>query len=199
MMRRLILASQSPRRAELLEQMGLPFDVLVTDLDERREPGERPEAYVGRLAREKCAAGIEMSLEAPLAVIGADTVVVLENEVLGKPQSMKDGRNMLSRLSAKTHQVLTGVAVSDGIRVESTVVSSLVTFKALTDRDLDAYLATGEGRDKAGSYGIQGIGGVLVEHIQGSFSAVMGLPVFETERLLQEIQVDTWSLRQLSP
>lgn len=198
MMRRLILASQSPRRAELLKQMGMAFDVLVTDLDERREPGERPEAYVDRLAREKCEAGVKRSPEPPLAVIGADTVVVLENEILGKPQSINEGRAMLSRLSGKTHQVLTGVAVSDGTRLEAAVVSSLVTFKALSEGDLDAYLATGEGRDKAGSYGIQGIGGVFVEHIQGSFSAVMGLPVFETERLLEELQVDTWALRQLS-
>lgn len=198
MMRRLILASQSPRRAELLKQMGMPFDVLVTDLDERREPGERPEAYVDRLAREKCEAGVKRCPEPPLAVIGADTVVVLDNEILGKPQSINEGRAMLSRLSGKTHQVLTGVAVSDGTRLEAAVVSSLVTFKALSEGDLDAYLATGEGRDKAGSYGIQGIGGVFVEHIQGSFSAVMGLPVFETERLLEELQVDTWALRQLS-
>lgn len=198
-MKRLILASQSPRRAELLTQMGLPFDVLVTDLDERRKPGERPERYVDRLARGKCEAGVAMSVDAPLAVIGADTIVVLDNEILGKPRSLSDSKTMLSKLSGRTHQVLTGVAVSDGSHLESVVVSSSVTFKDLTDRELAAYLATGEGRDKAGSYGIQGIGGVLVEHIEGSFSAVMGLPVFETEKLLERIQLDTWALRRSQP
>ena len=195
MMRRLLLASQSPRRSELLSQMGLPFDVLVIDLDESRVPGEAPDLYVERMAREKCMAGVTRSDNDPIGVIGADTIVLLEDEILGKPRGLTDGKAMLAKLSGRTHVVLSGVAVSDGQNLESDVVRSSVTFKSLTDHDIDAYWSTGEGQDKAGSYGIQGIGGILVERIEGSFSAVMGLPVHETEALLQKLNIDTWSMR----
>jgi septum formation protein len=196
MSNRLVLASQSPRRAELLRQIGLPFDVHVTDVDETKLADESPEEYVERLAQEKCHAGWQLSkADSPVAVIGADTIVLLGDELLGKPGGLNEGKAMLTRLAGKTHTVLSGVAVSNGQRLESTVVSSAVTFKALSRQDIDAYIATGEGQDKAGSYGIQGIGGIFVERIEGSFSAVMGLPVQETEALLRTLNIDTWGMR----
>ena len=145
---------------------------------------EQPDAYVERLAREKCVRGIELANAegvAFLAAIGADTIVLLDDEILGKPRGLNEGTAMLRRLSGRTHEVLSGVAVGNGVRLESTVVSSKVTFRALDDAEIQAYWATGEGADKAGSYGIQGIGGILVEQLEGSFSGVMGLPVQETE------------------
>ena len=197
-MNQLVLASQSPRRAELLTQMGLPFQVYVADIDESQLVKEQPDAYVERLAREKCVRGIELANAegvAFLAAIGADTIVLLDDEILGKPRGLNEGTAMLRRLSGRTHEVLSGVAVGNGVRLESTVVSSKVTFRALDDAEIHAYWATGEGADKAGSYGIQGIGGILVEQLEGSFSGVMGLPVQETEALLQSLNVDTWTLR----
>ena len=197
-MNQLVLASQSPRRAELLTQMGLPFQVYVADIDESQLVKEQPDAYVERLAREKCVRGIELANAegvAFLAAIGADTIVLLDDEILGKPRGLNEGTAMLRRLSGRTHEVLSGVAVGNGVRLESTVVSSKVTFRALDDAEIQAYWATGEGADKAGSYGIQGIGGILVEQLEGSFSGVMGLPVQETEALLQSLNVDTWTLR----
>ena len=197
-MNQLVLASQSPRRAELLTQMGLPFRVYVADIDESQLAKEQPDAYVERLAREKCVRGIELANAegvAFLAAIGADTIVLLDDEILGKPRGLNEGTAMLRRLSGRTHEVLSGVAVGNGVRLESTVVSSKVTFRALDDAEIQAYWATGEGADKAGSYGIQGIGGILVEQLEGSFSGVMGLPVQETEALLQSLNVDTWTLR----
>ena len=194
----LILASQSPRRAELLTQMGLPYEVHVADIDESLLSDESPSAYVERLAREKCVRGIELAKASGaefLAAVGADTIVLLDDEILGKPRGLTEGTAMLRRLSGRTHEVLSGVAVGDGVRLESTVVSSRVTFRSLDEAEIAAYWATGEGADKAGSYGIQGIGGILVERLEGSFSAVMGLPVRETEALLQSLDVDTWSLR----
>lgn len=197
-MSQLILASQSPRRAELLTQMGLPYEVHVADIDESRLSDEPPSAYVERLAREKCVRGLELAKASSaefFAAVGADTIVLLDDEILGKPRGLTEGTAMLRRLSGRTHEVLSGVAVGDGVRLESTVVSSRVTFRSLDEAEIAAYWATGEGADKAGSYGIQGIGGILVERLEGSFSAVMGLPVQETEALLQSLDVDTWSLR----
>ncbi|MFT7651873.1 MAG: septum formation protein [Limisphaerales bacterium] len=204
---RLVLASQSPRRAELLDQMALNFEVVVTDIDESQISGEIAPDYVGRLACEKAAAGLVMAAGAggSVVVLGADTVVVLEarggstmgqpDEILGKPRSPKEGKEMLRRLSGRDHLVHTGIAVTDGQRTESRVVSSRVFFRVLSDDEIESYWQTGEGLDKAGSYGIQGIGGILVERIEGSFSGVMGLPVTETEALLQSLDVDTWSMR----
>ena len=207
---RLVLASQSPRRAQLLAQMALDFDVVVTDIDESQNPGEVAPDYVVRLAREKAATGLAMVAGAgdSVVVLGADTVVVLEasggstigqemgrDEILGKPRSQKEGREMLRRLSGRDHLVYTGLAVTDGQRTESRIVSSRVFFRILSDDEIESYWQTGEGLDKAGSYGIQGIGGILVERIEGSFSGVMGLPVAETEALLQSLDVDTWSMR----
>ena len=191
---KLVLASQSPRRAELLTQMGLPFEVVVADIDESRQAGESPHAYVERLAVGKAETGWALAGE-DAVVIGADTVVVLEGEILGKPANVEASREMLEALSGRVHTVFTGVHVYTGERGLSAVVQSDVTFRKLSAYDIEQYCLTGEGADKAGSYGIQGIGGILVERIEGSFSAVMGLPVLETERLLRELDIDTWSMR----
>ena len=187
----LILASASPRRRELLSRMGLPFTTVVTDIDEQHLPGEGAHTYVRRLALDKARAGFS-----PGSVcIGSDTVVVIDEQILGKPKTDEDGLRMLALLAGRTHQVYTGVAVYNGETHHDCVVTTDVTFAELSDDDVAAYWATGEGRDKAGAYGIQAIGGILVKNIEGSFSAVMGLPVYETEMLLRNIGVDTWQLR----
>lgn len=202
----LILASQSPRRAQLLGQIALPFDVQIENVDESLRPTEGAVDYVRRLAIDKAQAGLRRALKThamkthgarrdAMVVLGADTIVLLEHEILGKPRSLNEGRSMLRRLSGKTHIVHTGVAVAGDDQTESSVVSTKVTFRELSERQIDAYLATGEGMDKAGSYGIQGIGGIFVERIEGSFTGVMGLPVAETEALLLSLNVDTWSMR----
>lgn len=189
--RRLILASQSPRRAALLTQMGLVFDILPADIDETVRPDEHPHDYVQRLARHKAS-----HVHQPHSVsLGADTIVLLEDEILGKPRGQTECVAVLLRLSQRTHRVLTGLAAYDGERTESTVVEAQVRFGRITPELAERYWATGEPADKAGSYGIQGIGGIFVEHIIGSYSAVVGLPVPETEALLQRFNIDTWSMR----
>jgi septum formation protein len=192
-MPRIILASGSPRRAELLSQIGLPFEVSVPSVDETPLAGESPDLYVTRLARAKALAATQRGCIS----LGADTSVILDGRILGKPRSRDDGISMLKALGGRSHQVLTGIAVSDGQRTESLVVSSLVTFRDLDPEEAQAYWDTGEGADKAGSYGIQGIGSIFAKSIQGSFSAVVGLPLTETESLLRAFGVDTWELRKL--
>jgi septum formation protein len=188
---RLILASSSPRRLALLAQLGLTCQVRPADVDESWQTGEDPSVYVVRLARAKAQAVGE-----PGAVtLGADTTVVLEGRILGKPADRADGVAMLMRLSGRTHQVVTGVAVCQGGRLESCCVETDVQFRPIGLREAEAYWATGEGADKAGGYGIQGLGGVFVERISGSYSAVVGLPLAETERLLRGFGVDIWQER----
>ncbi|MEM7003456.1 MAG: Maf family protein [Pseudomonadota bacterium] len=198
---RLVLASQSPRRAELLGQMGLPFERYVADIDESRHSGEPAADYVLRLAAEKAAAGFaavirpSSSEPSPVAVLGADTIVVCDDEILGKPRGPKEGMAMLQRLAGRTHQVLTGVAVQTELNSRTVLSRSNVTFRDISPAEVRQYWDTGEGADKAGSYGIQGFGGIFVTHLDGSFSGVMGLPVMETEALLQALNIDTWKLR----
>ena len=191
----LLLASGSPRRAELLDQMGLPFERWVTDVDESVRAGEAPADYVERLAREKAEAGWRVQGTDKVASIGADTIVLLDGEILGKPSGPKESRAMLERLSGREHVVLTGIAVTNGVRTVCECVSSTVRFRSLSADEIAAYVASNEGADKAGSYGIQGIGGIFIERLIGSYSAVMGLPVLQTEALLTAIGVDTWSMR----
>lgn len=191
MQRPIVLASQSPRRADLLRQMGLDFTVVVTDVDESHLPGESPETYTQRLACAKAQAGY---LDATVT-LGADTCVVIDNEILGKPCGPRHAQEMLLQLSGRTHTVITGVAGFDGERFESKVVTTRVRFCDISSADAKAYWATGEPSDKAGSYGIQGIGGIFAEHVEGSYSAVVGLPIRETEAVLRLFNIDTWSIR----
>ncbi len=184
--RMLYLASQSPRRRELLAQLGVPFGLLDVDVPERREPGEPPDAYVSRVAREKAGAGLLRVVGSPGAVVlGADTEVVLADTVYGKPADAADAARMLASLAGRTHRVISTVwAVSAGRELHATSVSD-VEFAAMTDAQLDAYLETGEWRGKAGAYGIQGRAAAFVSHLSGSHSGVMGLPMHETARLLR--------------
>ena len=175
----LILASGSPRRHELLMQLGFQVQKQPADIDETRQNGEAPEDYVARLA-------VVAAQSPDMPVVSADTCVVLGDEILGKPESPEHARQMLRRLSGKTHRVLTGVCVSLGGRAVHCVQVNEVRFKALSEEEIAAYLSTGEPFDKAGGYGIQGIAGCFVAHLSGSFTGVMGLPVFETVQLLQQ-------------
>src|SRR5688572_26390763 len=184
--RMLYLASQSPRRRELLAQLGVPFGLLDVDVPERRQPGEPPDAYVSRVAREKAGAGLLAVVGSPGAVVlGADTEVVLGDIVYGKPADAADAARMLASLAGRTHRVISTVwAVSAGREQQATSVSD-VGFEALTDAQIAAYLDTGEWRGKAGAYGIQGRAAAHVSHLSGSHSGVMGLPMHETARLLR--------------
>lgn len=188
-----ILASASPRRGDLLRQLGLCFDTLPVDIDETPYRGERPADYVLRLAREKAAAGYRQAARAEALVIGSDTTVVLDDRILGKPGDRNEARAMLRRLSGRDHQVMTGVALATGHGVEGRVSITDVSFRALDEREIDAYCNTGEPMDKAGGYGIQGRGGVFVEQLRGSYSAVVGLPLDVTAGLLAAAGLPVWT------
>ncbi len=192
----LYLASGSPRRRELLTQIGVPFSVISADIDETPLPDESPLAYVERLARAKAAAGrarlgVTQSA-AGTCVLGADTAVVLDGRILGKPLDEADARAMLLALSAREHEVLTAIAVLDGERCESRVVRSLVKFRPITPQEAHAYWSSGEPRDKAGAYAIQGLAAVFVAGLNGSYSGVVGLPVCETAELLGHFGIPCW-------
>ncbi len=187
------LASASPRRGALLEQIGVSFKVRPAEVCETRRSGELPGAYVTRLARAK-ADRIWDEVAANLArpVLAADTAIVIDRRVLGKPRDSKDALQMLADLSGRSHSVLTAVVVRYGRRVLSELSTSEVRFRATTERERLAYCATGEPLDKAGSYAIQGMGAIFIEHISGSYSSVMGLPVAVTAQLLSEFGCPTW-------
>ncbi|WP_443190172.1 Maf family protein [Pseudomonas indica] len=189
----LYLASASPRRRELLAQIGVPFVTLIASIDENPLPNEPANAYVERLAREKALAGLARANDtADAVVLGADTAVVLDGRILGKPQDRDEALDMLQALSGREHEVLTAVALASEGRCESRVVTSRVGFRPLSRTEAEAYWATGEPRDKAGSYGIQGLAAVFVSHLQGSYSAVVGLPLCETAQLLAGFGIPCW-------
>lgn len=194
----LVLASGSPRRRELLLGLGLTLHVRAADIDETPLANESPRDLVARLARRKASA-VHARLRAEsagleLPVLGADTIVVMDGDVLGKPRDRDEALGMLDRLSGSTHEVLTGVAlVHDTVQVA--VSRSQVRFRTIDAAEAEAYWATGEPCDKAGAYGIQGIGGIFVASLDGSYSGVMGLPVAETETLLLKAGVDVWRHR----
>ena len=184
------LASRSPRRSELLARLGFAFGVLELDIPEHRQPGEPAEDYVRRVAREKAGAGLLQVMSTPAAVVlGADTEVVLDDEVFGKPRDADDAAGMLRRLAGRTHQVISAVSVVSPGREAQVVSVSDVTVAALDEAAIADYLATGEWDGKAGAYGIQGRAQVFIEHLSGSYSGVMGLPLFETTRLLRDFGV----------
>ena len=179
----LYLASGSPRRQELLTQLGVSFERIVTGIEEKRAEGESAQQYVSRLAREKAQAGVAL-VPRDLPVLGADTIVILNGEVLEKPHDTEHAARMLRKMSGQTHQVMTAVALADSQNVLDCLVVTDVTFRVLTDDEIAAYIASGEPMDKAGAYGIQGLGGCFVRKINGSYHAVVGLPLVETYELL---------------
>ena len=191
----LVLASQSPRRRELLTQIGLQFEVEPADIDERTSLGRSASrlrlADGPRKSRDRC----DTCQFSGTVVLGSDTSVVLGSTILGKPLDEDEAVKHLLALSDRTHQVMTAIAVAGAYQAERLVISD-VTFKSLTEEECLAYCATGESMDKAGSYGIQGLGAVFVSHLAGSYSAVMGLPLFETAQLLGEAGIDVWGARR---
>jgi septum formation protein len=187
------LASGSPRRAELLQQIGVPFKVIRVDLDETAGAGEAPLAYVSRLAGAKADAGWHRSRDpAQAPVLAADTAVVLDGRILGKPKDMDDAMAMLRDLSGRTHEVLTAIALRTALASETAVSRSSVTFRPIDAGEARRYWETGEPLDKAGAYAIQGYAAVFIADIKGSYSGVMGLPLFETARLLASAGVSHW-------
>ncbi|EKT4567066.1 nucleoside triphosphate pyrophosphatase [Pseudomonas putida] len=187
----LYLASGSPRRRELLTQIGVPFIVISAPIDESPLPSESAPAYVERLARAKAAAGLAR-IDGPAVVLGADTAVVLDGRILGKPENREDALAMLADLSGREHQVLTAVALDDGQRVHSFCVTSTVRFRAISIDEAQRYWASGEPADKAGGYAVQGLGAVFVTGLSGSYSAVVGLPLCETADLLGQFGIACW-------
>ncbi|EIJ36404.1 Maf family protein [Thiothrix nivea] len=184
----LVLASASPRRRELLAQIGLNFLVQTADIEETPLPGESAEALVKRLAKEKAEAvwiSRGVSHTPSLPVLGSDTLGILDGELLVKPADFEDARRMLRKMSGQRHEILTAVALTGAGGTQVIVNRSVVKFRALTDAEILAYWQTGEPQDKAGAYAIQGYGAVFIEQLEGSYSGVMGLPLFETAQLLQ--------------
>jgi septum formation protein len=185
------LASSSPRRRELLSQIGVPHVVAGADIDESVLPDETPRAYVIRLAREKALAIRRTGQQLP--VLAADTTVVVDSRVFGKPRDRTDAIEMLGTLAGRAHEVLTAIALASSQGVSERLSSSTVRFRAISPEECAAYWDTGEPRDKAGGYAIQGLGAVFVESLSGSYSAVMGLPLFETGELLQAAGIQFWN------
>ncbi|KFN41396.1 Maf family protein [Arenimonas oryziterrae] len=184
------LASKSPRRLELLRQLGLDPGLLDLDVPEQRQPGEPPEDYVSRVAREKAGAGLLKVMSSPQAVVlGADTEVVLGDTVYGKPTDAADAARMLAELSGRTHRVITCVWLVSAGREEHATSISDVRFAELTGPQIEAYVASGEAFGKAGAYGIQGRAAAFIAHLSGSHSSVMGLPLHETAVLLRKFQL----------
>lgn len=186
----LILASASPRRRELLQQMGVRFDVRSASLDETPWPNESPDDYVLRLAEAKAQA-VHAQVDSGTWVLGADTAVVVDDQILGKPESRAHLHQMFQHLSGRTHRVLTAVALC-GDQKWSCISESRVQFRDIRPQEIDTYWASGEPCDKAGGYAIQGLGAVFVRDLSGSFSGVMGLPVFETAQLFSQAGISFW-------
>ncbi|OUR84072.1 septum formation protein Maf [Cycloclasticus sp. 46_120_T64] len=182
---KLILASASPRRAELLQQMGLEFDIKAVDIDESVDAGESPEAYVRRLALQKARAAKKFYPAVDTLLLGSDTAVIVGADILGKPTDKQHAFDMLRRLSGRSHTVLTSVAII-GSEELCIVCQSEVSFSMIDEQQLEWYWASGESTGKAGAYGIQGKAAVFIKRIEGSFSGVMGLPIYETSQLLKQ-------------
>lgn len=188
--RTLILASSSPRRKALLEQLGIRCEVRPVDIDESVREGETPRGYVERLALEKARAA---RTDDGAVVLGADTAVVVDDDILGKPRDFAHAREMLKRLADREHEVLTAVAVVVGAHEEVVTTTSRVVFGPLADETIEAYWATGEPADKAGAYAVQGIAGAFVRELHGSVTGVIGLPLYETVELLHRFGIHALS------
>lgn len=189
----LYLASASPRRRELLTQIGVSFSQLSVPVDETPFEAELPDLYVQRLAREKALAGLARVDDRSACVLGADTIVVLDQQILGKPLDKADALATLQALSGREHQVMTAVAVASNSDCRVRLVTSRVRFRAIGAEEAEAYWASGEPQDKAGSYAIQGWGAVFVAELEGSYSAVVGLPLCETAQMLGAYGVKCWT------
>lgn len=184
---KVVLASGSPRRQQLLELIGIPHEVRPSNIDETMRPREAPRRHAERLAREK--ASVIATREPDVVTIAADTIVVINRKVLGKPRDAEDARQMLAMLSGREHTVITAVAVARGRKLRSAIEEVKVKFRRLRDDEIDAYIATGEPMDKAGAYGIQGFGATIVECVNGDYFAVMGLPLARVVMLLRDLGV----------
>ncbi|MFL5502692.1 MAG: Maf family protein [Gemmatimonadaceae bacterium] len=184
---RVVLASGSPRRRQLLDLIGITHEVRPSNVDETARPREAPRRHAERLAREKATAVARRDPD--LITIGADTVVVINRKVLGKPVDDADAARMLAMLSGREHTVITAIAVSRGRKLRSAIEEVRVKFRRLRDAEIDAYIATREPMDKAGAYGIQGYGATIVERIEGDYFAVMGLPLVRLINLLRDVGV----------
>lgn len=182
------LASQSPRRRELLQQIGVEFSIVTVDVDETPLPAESPEAFVQRLALDKARTARRL-VPRDAVVLGADTAVVLGDRILGKPVGREDALDMLASLSGKTHRVVTGVALVKADQEAVRISDTQVTFRQLTDAERERYWESGEPQDKAGSYAVQGLAAQFVTRIDGSYSGVVGLPLYETGELLSEFGI----------
>lgn len=199
-MNEIYLASRSPRRLELLQQMGIACKTVLLreetnrqrDVDETPLASENPYIYVERMAKMKAEIGVLRARQRALPImpmLGADTIVVFNGTIFGKPADQADARRMLKLLSGTQHEVLTGVAITDGTRLLHDTSISRVRFRDLTDAEISAYIATNEPMGKAGAYAIQGMGAVFIERLEGSYSGVMGLPIFETSMLLSQFGI----------
>lgn len=189
------LASQSPRRAELLQQIGVQFHPLNSEIDEAPKTGEQPALYVQRMAEQKALEGWRVRKQQGLPekpLLASDTTVVCQNALLGKPESESMAQKMLSLLSGQTHQVMTAVAVTDGRDTQVRRVITDVTFHSLSEQAIKDYIATGEPEGKAGAYAIQGKGAVFVAEIRGCYSSVVGLPLSATAQLLSQFNISVW-------
>jgi nucleoside triphosphate pyrophosphatase len=181
----LVLASKSPRRAEILRAAGLPFVVRPAEIEEQRREGESPVYYARRLAMDKAAA---VRIETGEIVLGADTIVVVDDVVLEKPSDVADARRMLQLLAGRTHEVITGICLRSGMRSIADTALTRVVFSSLKPEEIDAYVASGEPMDKAGAYGIQGLASKFIERIEGDYFNVVGLPVALVFRHLKEFE-----------
>ncbi|MEO8418584.1 MAG: Maf family protein [Methylophilaceae bacterium] len=189
LMPRIYLASRSPRRAELLQQIGIDYLVWPSDVDESLLADELPEDYVVRLASTKvrvCLTSLAAADLAMLPILAADTTVCVDGMILGKPESDEEARTMLASMSGRWHEVHTGLALASAHGIETALSTTRVELAVLSAADIAAYIATGEPHDKAGAYGIQGLAGTFIRRIEGSYSGVMGLPIFETATLLKK-------------
>jgi septum formation protein len=187
------LASASPRRRALLAQIGVRCELVSTCVEEVRHPGEQPADFVTRLALAKARNGLHQLRRRTAPVLGADTIVVLAGTFLGKPANELDAAVMLRQLSGTVHEVWSGIAIVDGTREATALSRSEVTFRIITEQEITAYCASGEPADKAGAYGIQGLGAIFIRELRGSYSGIMGLPLFETAELLGSFGLEVLS------
>ena len=189
----IILASSSPRRENILRDIGIRFIKCPADIDESVLPGEKPDKYVRRMAEAKAKKIANKKKHKP--VLGADTIVLIDGRILGKPKNREQALQYITLLSNRTHSVLTSVALVSRERCKSIVARAEVTFRKISKREAILYWKTGEPKDKAGGYGIQGVGGIFIDRIEGGHGTVIGLPVLETEKLLRLFNVETWRNR----